>query len=156
MNQSWTITFLCQYLFSQQVYDFKLSPIVESVGLVLSHCKHHHFCLSTQDFLLAILAVLVFQGRNIDLNLCVKSCFGDFFVCMSKLHLCDHMLFLLSESCWLTLSWKLSFRSFWFLLPRSFCYFWLLRASWNTFFLLILRLFCVVNLQSVLLPILRS
>ena len=50
---------------------------------------------------------------------------------------------------------KFFFLIFWSLLPSSYCCFWFLRASWNTF-LLSFHPFCVVNLLTVLLPIFQS
>lgn len=54
---------------------FQFSLIVRSVGLVFVVTSVIVFCLSTQDFLLGILAALIHQGKKIDLNLCVKYCF---------------------------------------------------------------------------------
>ena len=115
--QSWTVTFLSQSLVLQQVSDFKFSLIVRSVGLVFVFASVICFFLSTQDFLLGILAALFYQGRKIEFNLCVNLAFGDFLFAWQNRFLWPSTS-LFHESCCLTLSWNLSFWSFSFSLPR--------------------------------------
>ena len=126
--QSYIVTFLWQSLVLQQVSDFKFSLILESVGLI-GFIASVIVLLSTQDFLLGVLAALFCQSRKVDLSLCVKSCFGDLLCLLVKTTFLWPSTFLAFEICWLTLSWKLSFWSFGLYCQGFHWCFWLLRAS---------------------------
>ena len=127
---------------------FQILSDCEKCWSCFCFCKRHRFCLSAQDFSLGILAALIHQGRKIDLNLCVKFCFGDLLCLLVKTTFLWPSTFLVFESCWLALSWKLSFWSFGLCFQTSHCCFGLLKESQNTSLLLSFHPFCVVNLQS--------
>ena len=107
------------------------SPLLWKVLVLFLFCgKCHHLCLRTRDFFRRILAVLVFQSRNIGFNVC------------DKLDLCD--LLTLCQNCSL---WPFAFLFFeicWVMILKVvfldhchqalFAAFWSLRASWNTYF----------------------
>lgn len=104
-------------MFLQRASCSEFSLIIRSIGLVFVIASVIISCSNTQDFLFGILAALIHQGREIDLNLRVNFCFWWLFVWLTKPLLWPPAS-LFHESCWLTLSWRLSFLSFWLLLPK--------------------------------------
>ena len=106
--------------------------------------------------MLGILAALFHQGRKIEFNLCVNLAFGDFLFAWQNRFLWPSTS-LFHESCWLTLSWNLSFWSFWFSLPKLSLLLLIVKSDFKHIYFCWVFIHWVVSIRkSVWFPILQS